>query len=233
ILPDGGRVHFQRTSPCLGANGYCDFSNAVYAATSTLTDFFGATIQWQTCNPGGSWTMVKKDGTTLCFPESSAATTDRWSAALAIADRYGNQLTFTRDGLRNLTQITSPNGRYIQFTYDSNNRITKAADNIGRSVLYSYDSSGRLAQVTDANAGVWNYAYDFSNEMISIQDPRGIFYLTNQYDANGRVIQQTQADNTNFYFAYTTNPTGGNITQTDLTDPRGIVKRTTYNTNGY
>ncbi|MCU1269196.1 MAG: hypothetical protein JWN74_490 [Acidobacteriaceae bacterium] len=233
ILPDGGRIHFQRTSPCLGANGYCDFSNAVYAATNTLTDFFGAIIQWQTCNPGGSWTLTKKDGTMLCFPESSAASYDRQSAALAITDRYGNQLTFTRDGLRNLTQITSPNGRYIQFTYDSSNRITKAADNIGRSVLYTYDSSGRLTQVTDANGGVWNYTYDSSNDMISIQDPRGIFYLTNQYDTNGRVIQQTQADNTNFFFAYTTDPVTGKITQTDVTDPRGIVKRTAYNANGY
>jgi RHS repeat-associated protein len=233
VLPDGGRIHFQRTSPCLGPNGYCDFSNAVYAATSTLTDFFGATLQWQPCNPGGSWTMVKKDGTTLCFPESSTATSDRWSAALAIADRYGNQLTFARDGFRNLTQITSPNGRYIQLTYDSSNRITKATDNIGRAVSYFYDANGRLTQVTDANGGVWSYAYDSSSQMTSIQDARGIYYLTSQYDADGRVIQQTQADNTNFYFAYTTDPTSGNVTQTDMTDRRGIVKRTTYNVNGY
>lgn len=232
ILPDGGRVHFQRISPCTGAGGYCDFSDAVYEATTTLTDFFGATLKWLSCNPGGAWTMVKKDGTTLCFADSDGSTNPRAAAPRAITDRYGNTLTFARDSNANLTQITSPNGRYIQFTYDSSNHITQAKDNIGRTVTYSYDSGGRLSQVTDANGGVWNYAYDSLNNMISIQDPRGIFYLTNQYDANGRVIQQTQADNTNFFFSYTTDPVSGNVTQTDLTDPRGIVKRTTFNANG-
>lgn len=232
ILPDGGSIHFQRTSPCTGAGGNCDFSNAVYAATTTLTDFFGAILKFQACNPGGAWTLRKKDGSTICFLDSAGGTA-RAAAAVAVTDRYGNQLTFTRDGFHNLTQITSPNGRYIQLTYDSSNRITKASDNIGRSVLYSYDSGGRLTQVTDANSGIWNYSYDLSSEMTSIQDPRGIVYLMNQYDANGRVIQQTQADNTNFYFAYTTDPTTGNITRTDMADPRGIIKRTTYNSNGY
>jgi RHS repeat-associated protein len=231
ILPDGGRVHFQRISPCTGTNGYCDYANAVYEATTTLTDFFGATLKWQTC-AGGAWTMVKKDGTTLCFFDSDGSTNARSAAPIAITDRYGNALTFTRDAYLNLTKITSPNGRYIQFTYDGSNRITQAKDNIGRTVTYSYDSGGRLTHVTDANGGVWNYTYDTVNEMTSIQDPRGIFYLSNQYDANGRVIQQTQADNTNFSFSYTTDPTTGNVTQTDMTDPRGIVKRTAFNPNG-
>src|SRR5262249_15960136 len=131
------------------------------------------------------------------------------------------------------TQITSPNGRWIQFTYDGNNRVIQAKDNIGRVVNYSYDSGGRLAQVTDANGGVWNYTYDAFNQMISIQDPRGIFYLTNEYDSNGRVVRQTQGDDTVFTFQYTTDPTTGKVTQTDLTDPRGYIRRTTYDANGY
>jgi YD repeat-containing protein len=34
------------------------------------------------------------------------------------------------------------------------------------------------------------------------------------------------------YISYTTDPTTGNVIQTDLTDPRGIVKRTTFDSNG-
>ncbi len=106
-------------------------------------------------------------------------------------------------------------------------------DNINRIVQYAYDAGGRLAQVTDANGGVTKYTYDAFNEMLTIQDPRGIVYLTNQYDSSGRVVKQTQADNSVFQFAYATDPITGNITQTDVTDSRGTVNRTTFNANGY
>src|SRR5690349_5471860 len=122
ILPDGGRIHFQRTSPC---NGACTFSDAVYEATNTLTDFFGAILKFQTCTGGGLWTLTKKDGTTFCFLDSQGLGA-RAAAPVSVADRYGNKLTFARDTNHNLTQITSPNGRYIQLSYDSTNRITQA-----------------------------------------------------------------------------------------------------------
>jgi RHS repeat-associated protein len=233
ILADGGRIHFQRISPCTGPNGYCDFGNAVYENTSSGTDFHGAIIREQGCSPSGFWTLTKKDGTVYCFPDSDASNNPRSAAPTGMRDRYGNSLTFTRDGNRNLTQITSPDGRWIQFTYDASNRITQAKDNIGRTVSYSYDAGGRLTQVIDANGGVWNYTYDAFSQMTSVQDARGIFYLTNQYDQNGRVIRQTQGDNSTFLFSYLTDPITGNVTQTDVTDPRGIVNRTTFTANGY
>jgi len=57
-------------------------------------------------------------------------------------------------------------------------------------------------------------------------------YLTNEYNSAGRVTKQTQADNSTYQFAYTLN-TNGKITQTDVTDPRGNVRRLTFNSNGY
>ncbi|MBZ5509239.1 MAG: DUF6531 domain-containing protein [Acidobacteriia bacterium] len=233
ILPNGGRIHFQRISPCTGANGYCDFTNAVYEHTTSGTDFYGAILKFQGCSPSGSWTLTKKDGTVYCFPDSDASNNGRSAAPNSMRDRYGNSLIFTRDGSHNLTQIATPNGRWIQFTYDSGNRITQAQDNIGRTVSYSYDAGGRLTHVVDANGGVWNYTYDAFNQMTSVQDSRGIFYLTNQYDQNGRVIRQTQADNSSFAFSYTTDPVTGKITQTDMTDPRGTVTRMSFTANGY
>jgi RHS repeat-associated protein len=233
ILPNGGRIHFQRISPCTGPNGYCDFGNAVYEHTSSTSDFYGAIIRFQGCLPSGSWTLTKKDGTVYCFPDSDASNNGRSAAPNGMRDRYGNSLIFTRGSNHNLTQIATPNGRWIQFTYDSGNRITQAQDNIGRTVTYTYDAGGRLTRVVDANGGVWNYTYDAFSQMTSVQDARGIFYLTNLYDQNGRVIRQTQADNTSFTFSYTTDPVTGIITQTDLTDPRGIITRLTFSANRY
>ena len=51
-------------------------------------------------------------------------------------------------------------------------------------------------QVTELNLGTTKYTYDTSNRMLTVEDPRGIVYVTNQYDANGRVIKQTMADDT-------------------------------------
>jgi RHS repeat-associated protein len=39
--------------------------------------------------------------------------------------------------------------------------------------------------------------------MLTIKDPRGIVYLTNQYDSTGRVSQQTQADGSTYLFNWT------------------------------
>jgi len=245
IMADGGKVHFQRTSACTGNNGYCDFGNAVYQHTSSPTAFFGATLQLGNCiqpaPPGvGAWKVTTKDGTAFCFPDAIGATTPRQAALIAMQDRHNNVVWLTRDGSANLTQITSPNGRWIQLTYDGGNRVTQAKDDIGRIVTYSYDGGGRLSRVVDANGGVWNYAYDAFNQMLSIQDPRGIFYLTNQYDGNGKVIRQTQADNSVFTFNY--NPTGSITggdstdpakTMTDMTDPRGNVTRMSFDNNSY
>ena len=217
VLPDGGRVHYQRTS------SGTSWGDAVYEHTSSPTEYFGSVIKWN----GNGWNLTFKNGTVYQFPISDVATRGERAACTNITDRYGNQLTFTRDSNSNLTQITSPSGKFIQLTYDSSNRATQAQDNIGRVIKYAYDASGRLSSVTDANGGVTSFTYDSANEMLTITDPRQIVYLTNQYDADGRVIQQTQADNSTYKFAYTTD-SNGHVTQTDVTDPRGNIHRVAF-----
>jgi len=78
---------------------------------------------------------------------------------------------------------------------------------------------------------VTTYAYDSQGRMASITDPRGITYITTEYDANGRVVRQTQADGGVWQFAYTT--TAGVVTQTVVTDPRGNPTTHRFNGQGY
>jgi YD repeat-containing protein len=118
------------------------------------------------------------------------------------------------------------------FLYDCDPQGGHCRDSAGRTVSYSYDGSGRLNQVNDANGGVWNYTYDINNNMLTIQDPRSIYYLSNQYDANNRVIQQTGPDNKNSYFSYITDQ-NNNVRQSAVTDPRGIIEQLTFDANGY
>src|SRR5262249_11328285 len=74
--------------------------------------------------------------------------------------------------------------------------------------------------------------YDTSNRMTTIKDAKGIVYLTNVYDTNGRVTKQTQADNSTYQFAYTLD-SNSKVTQTNVTDPRGNGRQVTFNSSGY
>jgi len=124
-------------------------------------------------------------------------------------------------GQADLRRIQASNGRWLAFTYaPSSNRITQIQDNLGRTWTYAYDGGNRLQTVTDPEGGVTTYTYDLNNRMSTLTDASTIVFFTNHYDANGRVSSQTQADATTYQFAYTLDGQG-NVTQTDVTDPRG------------
>ncbi|MDT5268357.1 MAG: hypothetical protein QOH49_543 [Acidobacteriota bacterium] len=220
ILPSGGRIHYNRISP--GTS----YSDAEFEHTSSASVFYKSRLKWN----GNGWDLKLNNGITFVFGDEAPLN--------AIRDRYGNKITISRASTNGfgsptgpVTRVTSPNGRYINFTNDASNRVTQARDNVGRTVNYTYDTSGRLWKVTDPLGNVTEYGYDTSNRMLTVKDGRAITFLTNQYDANGRVTRQTQADGTTYLFGYTLD-TGGKVTQTDITDPRGFVRRLAFNADG-
>jgi RHS repeat-associated protein len=236
ILPDGGRIHYDEIQIGAGfaSNGTQDPTGAVYEHTATPTVFYKSQIRfhpgsngWDLTNPSNGWNLTLKDGTTYFF--------GHLGSLQYVRDRYGNQISIVHSNNETgtITRVTTPNGRWIEFTYDTNNppRITQATDNLGRVVSYIYNL-GRLWKVTDPNGGVTEYTYDGSNRMVTLKDALGIVFLANVYDSSGRVIQQTQADGTKYQFAYIVDG-GGKITQTDVTDPRGKLRRVTFNSSGY
>ncbi len=219
ILPDGGYREFTRT---VGTN--CLDSTLQH--TTTQTTFYGATFAWDEALQ--RYRLKFKDGTEWRFSDYGWLVTQ--------LDRNGNQLTLTRakaQGLAgNLTKITTPNGRYLTFTYDTSNRITQIIDILGRTITYTYDASGNLWKVTNPLSGVSEYTYDASHRLLTAKEPNGNLHVTNTYDVNGRVQTQTRPDSTTYQFAYTLDGMG-KVIQTDMTDPRGFVKRLIFNSAGY
>ena len=224
-LADGGRVRFERIS---SGTGYTD---AVMEHTATPTTWYKARLTW---NPAHGWEIALKDGTVYEFIVGNPG-----SMLTAIRDRLGNRLTVYRPpfGTHNyqFTRITSPNGRWVEVTWDAGGFITQVRDNAGRTVSYAYDGSFRLTSVTDAGGGVTSYTYNSTHQMLTVTDPKSITYLTNTYAAGGggsRITSQQQADGTTYQFAYTEDGSG-KVIQTDVTDPRGTVRRVTFNADGY
>ena len=226
ILADGARVRFTRISPGTG------HATAVMEHTATPTAFYKAQLAWNASYMG--WDLTFRNGTIWVF----GVNVNPGNMLVAVRNQLGYQLVIQRGTLPAAhlpTRISGANGRTIEFTLDTTNLVvTQARDlSTGRTVSYGYDSQFRLTHVTDPAGGVTEYTYDGTSSRIhTIKDARGIVFLTNEYDANGRVILQTQADGTTYQFAYTLDGTG-KVTQTDVTDPRGHVRRVTFNSAGY
>jgi len=220
IQPDGARETYTRTSGT-------DCFTASLVNQNSPSAALQSTLNWDTNRQ--RWSLRRKDGTIYRF---SSMNTYAQLLLMEIEDRNGNLTTMIRDTLGRLSRVISPSTKFLQFTYDTSNRITQIADNAGRTVTYTYDASGRLWKVTDPANGITEYTYDASHRMLTIKDPKNIVFLTNTYDANGRVATQTQADSTTYQFAYTLDG-NGKVTQTDVTDPRNFVRRITFNSSGY
>ena len=234
VLPDGARIRYERTNP--GA------SPMTFEHTASPSAFYKSTLVHVTGGRGPDGTsngydLKLSNGTVYQFFIKSRGI---WihSADVkleGIKDRFNNQVWITRDSSLRITRITSPNGKWLALSYDTDPsysyRIIQAKDNVGRTVDYTYDTSARLWKVTDAEGGITEYTYNGSHRMLTIKDPRNIVYLTNEYDANGRVSKQTLADNSTYLFAYTLD-SNGKVTQTDVTNPRAYVRRVTFNSSG-
>src|SRR5437660_5568250 len=87
VLPDGGRVHFDRISTGT------DFSNALYLHSAANTGFYGATIMLNTSVVPNEWILTLKDGTGYHFPENDNGTNPLCGAVSQVTDRYGNTIT--------------------------------------------------------------------------------------------------------------------------------------------
>jgi RHS repeat-associated protein len=232
-LPDGGKIHYARTSP-----PEVPWYLAEFEHTATPTSFYKSTLKMV----GGRFHITLKDGMVYIFGHGAPLQ--------AIRDRHGNEITISWSlvnafdaGTGNITRITSPNGRWIEFTYYAGtNRVYQAKDNIGRTVTYAYDGNGNLTSVTDPMNYVTTYTYDASNRMTAMKPPNlqgtQLNLVTNEYttaaDAPtpiGWVKKQTHADGGIERFDYTV--VNGKSISTDVTDSLGHVRRVSFNSAGY
>ncbi|MBF0562948.1 MAG: RHS repeat protein, partial [Alphaproteobacteria bacterium] len=159
----------------------------------------------------GTYGLTRKDGTVIAFNSSTG------TAPGAIAswhDPAGPTVSFgyTSGGLLSSVSTgtgSSGTGRSLAFSYNGSNQLTGVADGTGRSVTYLYDASGNLQQATDPAGAATTYAYDPANPGRMTQYFKPSFptipFLTNSYDALGRVLTQTDAGGnaTTLHFAGT------------------------------
>ncbi|MHB8419874.1 MAG: DUF6531 domain-containing protein, partial [Myxococcales bacterium] len=224
ILPNGGRVIFNRTTT---GNEY----NTSRFETTAPGSWAGSRVEWDTQDSG--WLLFFRDGRIWHFGEVRPLQ--------YMEDRDGNRLIFTRQsgteeqgGMSGpIMRITTPSGRWVALTYDAYGHVTQAQDNAGRTVSYGYNSAHtELTSVTDADGNthsfVWGTSGNDANELTEVVDARGTVLVHNHYDGTGRVVEQDLADSTSFLFDFDAGPS-----QVAETDRNGNQRLVTINDAGY
>lgn len=186
----------------------------VFSAPNTFTapaGIYDTLLQ----NPDGTYTLTSKHGEEEFYDVNGLLT--------RIEDRNGNALTFTYDpaGLLpltgksaffvnqttgviardfRLTRITDATGHTVDFAYTPEGRLDTLTY-AGRTIRYGYSAEGDLTSVTTPttpefpSGNTTTYAYANHN-LTTMTDPKGQTYLTNVYNANDCVTQQTYGPGT-------------------------------------
>jgi choice-of-anchor A domain-containing protein/RHS repeat-associated protein len=126
---------------------------------------------------------------TLTTPDGVAYRSSRFTGLEKITDLNGNTLTATHDG------IFSSTGVSIQFVRDAEGRITQITDPNGNPLVYTYDAAGNLTSSSDQAGLTTSYEYLSSpaHYLSAVIDPQGRRSVVAAYDAQGRLISNTDA----------------------------------------
>ena len=171
----------------------------------------------------GQFSYKEKSGVTLNFGGTPSGALESWVFPEGVTvnlSYIGNQLT----------NITNNLGRSLTLSYTGTD-VTSVTDDTTRSVSYGYDGNHNLTSFDDALGSTTKFLYDTTGVYDTDGHLTQVFYpsnpttpfVTNTYDALGRVVFQANANGyvSDFYFANS---------RTELVDASGN-RNVTYQTD--
>ena len=180
------------------------------------------------------------------FAQTANTTTsysyDSLNRLTQVTDPSGFNTTYQYDGLSDPTSTTSPDSGTKASTYDAAGNVLTAVDAKGNTVTYTYDVGNRRLTATyaDATQNV-TYAYDQANSVTGCSISYPIGHLTQVvenavtttlcYNAQGYVIQKTQALNGQTQITNYTRSPGGKLL--GITHPSGDQVNYTRDADGH
>ena len=140
----------------------------------------------------------------LTTRDGTAYVLDERVGLLEMRDLNGNTLVLNRDAGNRPNSIVAtqnaPGGpivRTITIHRDDTGRVDYIRDPAGRDFDYLYDAQGRLSSYADRELNITQFQYlnpSFPLYLTMIIDPRGVTALRSEYDANGRLVKEIDAD---------------------------------------
>jgi RHS repeat-associated protein len=218
------------------------------------TDFNGNTIAYGYDAMGRLNQVTQTNGITN---QVTSYGFDKLGNKTSQTDAEGRTTTWTYDANNRVTSRTLPNGVKETFQYDAVGNMTAKVDFAGQTTGYGYTSlyqqnqvlrpdgaaivtaytaSGQVASVTvTGGTGIQNgkttYAYDAQDRLVRQTNPDGSF-LAYAYDANGNIVQRSSPAGTVNYH-YDVNQRLDTVTDIDgkqtayTYDPTGKVQTAT------
>lgn len=197
----------------------------------------GARKLWLEAADGGGWLLHEGPTKAWCFDSAGTFTGGTSGAATLSADRDSAGRVVA------LSEVRS--GRSVEFIW-SQDRVAVARSSDGRRVRYFYNHHGVLVRV-ERPSGAVSYEVD-GTRIVSVTDADGVRLAHNVYDADGRVLEQTNELGRTTRYEYSplgttlvsdtvegprnafTHDDRGNLTS--LVDGNGHAMRVTYDTAG-
>jgi RHS repeat-associated protein len=175
----------------------------------------------------GTWSFVRHRREIFTF--------DAAGHLIGEEDLDGYRADLAYDGSGQLKTVTDAAGRKLTFAW-SGGHVASVTDPLGRKVEYAYDGAGDLTDVHDLAGGDTHFTYDASHRMLTARTPDqapGVAgasgkTVTNVYDDQGRVVEQTDRLGRKTTFAYAGEPLGEAGGTTTITDPEGHVTVQSY-----
>jgi RHS repeat-associated protein len=200
-LPGGKleRFDFKAKPECTPTIQYTGFVQQEFVARAGTTSVLEATDVGDLRVVGGD--LVDFGTTESANPQAFKLTAldgtqyflDRSFGIKSIKDQYGNTLTFDDNGIKH------SDGKSLIFKRDTpvapaiRGRISKVTLPDNTFLTYSYDASGNLTSMTDLRGNQSRFTYDSSHSLVDYYDASGNLMMKSEYDADGRLIRQTDA----------------------------------------
>ncbi|WGD37427.1 DUF6531 domain-containing protein [Lysinibacter sp. HNR] len=173
--------------------------------------------QTLTENGDGKLTLTAVDGEKWVF---DAADIEGIGELVQHTDRQGKSYTLTYAAgnpdvhrFVPLASITDGSGQTVTVGSDGLGRISSFTHPDGRTWSLGYNGAGDLVSITNPDGRVRGFSYDGAHQMLTATDASGVTYLRNEFDGEGRVVRQRDADNNLRTFSY--DPGAGTTTYVD------------------
>ena len=214
--PNGGRWHFQRTSPGHG------FSPDVTFIGNDEGDFYRAHITWD----GQEYIVKQTDGESIAYLPCSK---DTRCLENGYQDSEGDSVSYTRNPDRSLAALENRE-KSLVLSYDGQARITAIHDQSEHKVLYEYDDAGYLSKVTASDGIVTVYEYSDGGRFLKVSviakgRPKTTVF-TAEIDNAARVIKAIVPGQGAYTFDYDLD--GWQVTSVLMTSPQGKKLRIDY-----
>ncbi|OQY55428.1 MAG: hypothetical protein DRR08_15345 [Candidatus Parabeggiatoa sp. nov. 2] len=207
-LPSGDiEVHWSTNR----SNVFKNHGNGQFSGTDLVT-LYDKLVK----NNDDSFTLTRQNKTVYQFDETGLL--------VSLRNQKGQSLTFKRDTMGRLIQVTEPvSGVFIKYAYNNNNLLATITDSLNRQVHLGYDSDKNLVTITDAAGQTLTYTYNEFGQTLTGINGDGVQLFRNTYDTEGRIISQDDSVEGNQLFR---------LSYDDTTQPGKIISTVTNRTGG-